>query len=168
MNSWETFTRRIIIDRPIGDIFQLWTTGKGLTTWFLKTADYTTAENNKRPDDENYQVGDEYLWEWHNWDGSSKGKVLAQNGEDHLKFEFADGVVDVKITKYKDGRSLVTLVQSNIPTDDESRMNIFCGCSCGWSFWLTNLKAYMEHGILLNEKNADLRGEFSGFEVVNT
>jgi len=28
------------------------------------------------------------------------------------------------------------------------------GCSQGWSFWMVNLKAWLEHGILLNEKEA--------------
>jgi hypothetical protein len=31
------------------------------------------------------------------------------------------------------------------------------GCSNGWTFWLANLKAYLEHGILLHETEEDLR-----------
>ena len=43
-----------------------------------------------------------------------------------------------------------------MPTDEETKMNIYNGCSCGWTFWLANLKAYLEHGILLNETEFDL------------
>ena len=52
----------------------------------------------------------------------------------------------------KEGSTEVTLVQDNIPTDEESRMNLFVGCITGWTFWLTNLKAYLEHGITLHAK----------------
>jgi hypothetical protein len=31
-------------------------------------------------------------------------------------------------------------------------MEIFVGCITGWTFWLTNLKAYLEHNITLHAK----------------
>jgi len=47
-------------------------------------------------------------------------------------------------------------------------LEIHYGCSNGWTFWLANLKAYLEHGILLNETEIDLRGEeLAGYEFVN-
>jgi hypothetical protein len=63
---------------------------------------------------------------------------------------------------------LLTLRQFEIPTDEENKLNIHHGCSNGWTFWLANLKAYLEHGILLNETEFDLRDiPLSGFEFVN-
>ncbi len=63
---------------------------------------------------------------------------------------------------------IVTLKQFEIPEDDESKLKIHFGCSNGWTFWLTNLKAYLEHGILLNETEIDLKGnELSGYLFVN-
>ncbi|MBT8283480.1 MAG: SRPBCC domain-containing protein, partial [Muriicola sp.] len=63
---------------------------------------------------------------------------------------------------------LVTLIQTNIPTDEKNKMNIHVGCSNGWTFWLANLKAYLEHGILLNETKNDLRNiPLASFHFVN-
>jgi len=62
---------------------------------------------------------------------------------------------------------LVSLSQSEIPQDEKSKLEIFYGCSNGWTFWLANLKAYLEHGILLNETKIDLRGfDLAGYEFV--
>jgi hypothetical protein len=47
-------------------------------------------------------------------------------------------------------------------------MNIHVGCSNGWTFWLANLKAFLEHGILLNETTMDLREiPLANFQFVN-
>ena len=51
---------------------------------------------------------------------------------------------------------MVTLKQYDMPTDEKTKLDIYNGCSCGWTFWLANLKAFLEHGILLNEKEFDL------------
>ena len=168
LKSWDTFTRRVLIDQPLSDIYNLWTSSDGITQWFLRKAVYTTAEGVARKSNEPCQQGDTYSWEWHNWDHAHSGKILAQNGKGHIKFEFESSIVDLHVELFKDGRSLVSLIQSEIPTDDESKRNIYSGCGCGWTFWLTNLKAYTEHGIVLNEKDEALKGHFDGYQLVNT
>ena len=68
----------------------------------------------------------------------------------------------------KDGAILLTLKEYEIPTDEKSKMDIYNGCSNGWTFWLANLKAYIEHGILLNETEFDLTSEpMAGHVFVN-
>ena len=168
LKSWDTFTRRVIIDRPISDIYPLWTTSEGITKWFLRKAVYTSADGLTRAVNAPCQEGDTYSWEWHNWDHAHPGKIISANGKDHVKFNFESSVVDVQLEIFKDGRTLVSLFQSEIPTDDETKRNVYCGCSSGWTFWLTNLKAYLEHGITLNESGEDLKGHFDGYQLVNT
>lgn len=168
LKSWDTFTRRILIDRPFHDIYPLWSTSEGITQWFLRKAVYTSAEDLERKPSEVCQAGDVYCWEWHNWDQAQTGKIIAQNGEDHIKFDFESSIVDVRLETFIDGRTLVSLFQSEIPTDDDTKRNVYCGCSSGWTFWLTNLKAYLEHGIVLNEVGDDLTGHFDGYQLVNT
>ena len=76
-------------------------------------------------------------------------------------------MVSIRLKKEKD-RISVVLEQSEISTDENSKMEIYNGCSNGWAFWLTNLKAYVEHGILLNETEIDLSNiEMSNFQFVN-
>ena len=168
MKAWDQFSRRVIIKKPVADIYKMWATPQGLTTWFLRVATYTDAKGNEREPTAIYQKGDTYRWEWHNWDGFSEGKVLDHNGENFIQFEFESSIVDVTIEPFIDGRTLVSLLQSEIPDDDATRLRVYCGCSSGWTFWLTNLKAYLEHGVLLNERGKNMQNHFDGYELVNT
>lgn len=166
--SFDHFVRRIYIQAPIEKLYECWASSLGLRSWFLKEAVFTNPEGDIRSPAELVQTGDSYRWEWHNWDGSEKGSVLEANGRDLLSFTFAgNSRVSVNLEQGADA-VLVSLRQSDIPGDEESRLKIHHGCSNGWTFWLSNLKAFLEHGILLNETKRDLRGRpMSDFEFVN-
>lgn len=166
--SFDSFTKKIHIKAPMERLYWCWGTGEGITSWFLRNAEYVAADGQARNPQENIHPGDRYTWEWHNWDGQEKGEILQANGIDFVKFSFAE-VSKVSVTLEDKGVSvLLTLRQYEIPTDDKNKLNIHHGCSNGWTFWLTNLKAYLEHGILLNETEIDLRNiPLAGFEFVN-
>ncbi|WP_062053158.1 SRPBCC family protein [Sediminicola sp. YIK13] len=166
--TFDSFTKKIYIKAPLEKIYWCWATTAGIMSWFLKSAEYLGKDAKVRNASDFIQQGDTYTWEWHNWDGQEKGTVLNANGKDFLEISFA-GDCRVAITLHEKGSSiLVTLKQYNIPTDEKSKMQIHFGCSNGWTFWLANLKAYLEHGILLNETEHDLR-QFpnAGLEFVN-
>lgn len=165
--SFDKFIKKIHIKAPVEKLYWCWSTEDGLTSWFLRAADH--IRDGKRINHQTQvKVGDEYLWMWHNWDGEEKGVVKAANDKDHIVYTFAgDCDLDIQLFEQEQG-TLLVLTQSGIPTDDESKMNIYCGCNTGWSFWLTNLKAFLEYGILLNETNIDLRDDpNAAFEYVN-
>lgn len=165
--TFDCFTKKIFVKAPMEKLYWCWGTADGITTWFLSKATYTSATGEERKSNENIQPGDSYAWEWHNWDGKEIGKVLKANGKDFLEISFADSKVSVELEDHRKA-VLVTLKQHEIPTDNESKLNIHHGCSNGWTFWLANLKAYLEHGILLNETELDLRNiPLAGFEFVN-
>ena len=166
--TFESFTRKIYIHAPIAKLYYCWATSDGICQWFLRKAVYISSDGEKRATTDSIEKDDTYTWGWHNWDGEESGKVLEANGSDRLTFTFA-GRSKVSVSlKEAQGAVLVTLTQYEIPTDDENKLNIHYGCSNGWTFWLANLKAYLEHGILLNETEIDLRNiPLSGFEFVN-
>jgi uncharacterized protein YndB with AHSA1/START domain len=166
--TFDAFAKKIFIKAPIDRLYQCWATSEGICSWFLRNAQYTYGNEQSRKSEEPIRSGDEYLWEWHNWDAQEKGTIWLANGADTIEFSFA-GSCKVRVTlEEKNSAVLVTLRQFEIPTDDESKLNIHHGCSNGWTFWLANLKAYLEHGILLNETIFDLRKiPLSGFEFVN-
>jgi uncharacterized protein YndB with AHSA1/START domain len=164
--DWTRFYRRIYIDSTVSKIYNSWSQKQELETWFLRTAEFYKDEKNLRGLAENAQAGDRFHWEWHNWEGASKGLVLEANGKDRFAFEFAEGTVRIELTEGRD-KVLLKLIQYDIPTDDKSRMQYYVGCSNGWTFWLANLKAYLEHGILLNDKGPDLQIEDNGMDFVN-
>ncbi|MEN8790277.1 MAG: SRPBCC domain-containing protein [Flavobacteriaceae bacterium] len=166
--NFHSFTKKIYIKAPLEKLYHCWASSEGLCSWFLREAIFNDKEGTARSFSEYIQAGDSYTWRWHNWDGKEEGVVLEANGIDRLEITFAGKTkVKVKLIPEK-GSVLVVLKQYHIPTDEESKLNIHVGCSNGWTFWLANLKAYLEHGILLHEKEIDLRDvPMAAFEFVN-
>ncbi len=165
--NWNSFTKKIHIKAPLENIYRCWATEKGITSWFLRSAHYK-RNGNAIKNEEFIKTDDKFFWKWHNWDAQHEGEILEANGNDIIKFTFEkSSKVLVKLEKDNDA-VLLSLNQYDIPTDDKSKLEIFYGCSNGWTFWLANLKAYLEYGILLNETEIDLRGyDLSGYEFVN-
>ena len=166
--NFHSFTKKIYIKATPEKLYECWATINGICSWFLREASYNTSEGKSRSADELIQPGDHYLWRWHNWDGQEEGEVVLANGKDELEFTFAGrSKVHVQFSK-SDGATLVVLRQYHIPTDEESKLHIHVGCSNGWTFWLANLKAFLEHGILLHEREVDLTSvPMAAFEFVN-
>lgn len=154
MSTWNTFTKRILINKSINSVYHSWATKKQIETWFLEKADFVSG-NSHREADELVQKGDSFFWKWNNWDFTEEGQVLEANGKDLISFTFGSGgIVTVKMKEIKNSTE-VKLVQDKIPTDDKSKMDIFVGCISGWTFWLTNLKAYLEYNITLHAKGLE-------------
>jgi len=94
-------------------------------------------------------------------------EFILQNGKNYLEISFESSKVSIELQP-KNNATLVILTQFEIPINDESKLKIYFGCSNGWTFWLTNLKAFVEHGILLNETKINLQeNELAGYEFVN-
>jgi len=164
--DWSQFVRKIHINVPIEKVYKCWATKHKLERWFLKKATFRSENGTKRASKEFIQTGDSYVWKWHNWDGEQKGSIIEANGKDKIVFQFADNVVEIVLSRQK-GMTLVKLTQSEIKLDEDSKMNNFVGCSNGWTFWLTNLKSYLEYHVLLHDKTADPLNPNDGFEYVN-
>lgn len=166
--SFDSFTKKIYIKTSVEKLYWCWATTEGISSWFLRKAEYHSKEGAIRSNEAYIQAGDHYTWEWHNWDGQEKGTIIQANNKDFVELSFAE-VTKVSVSLKKTGDAvLVSLMQYEIPTNEENKLNIHHGCSNGWTFWLANLKAYLEHGILLNETEFDLREvPLAGFQFVN-
>jgi len=164
---WNSFTKKIHIKTSVEKLYWCWATEEGICSWFLKKADYYRNGSKIEPQ-EFLKSNDSYIWMWHNWDEKEEGKILAVKENEFIRFSFAESCEVLVSLEQKDDVVLLTLSQSKIPEDEKSKLQIFYGCSNGWTFWLANLKAYLEHGILLNETEIDLRGfDLAGYEFVN-
>ena len=152
MKDWTKFVKRIVIESSIEEVYRSWATQSSIETWFLEKANFRN-ENQDRTSNELFQKGDNFKWKWNNWDTIFEGKILEANGEDLLSFTFgAGGLVHIQLKELGKATELC-LTQEEIPTDDDNKMDQFVGCSNGWTFWLTNLKAFLEHGITLHATN---------------
>ena len=164
--DWTKFVRKIHINTSFDKVYKCWATQHKLERWFLKKAEFKSSEGLRRASKEYFQVGDTYTWEWYNWEGIEKGEILEANGKDKIVFSFAENIVEVSLSRDK-GMTLITLTQSQIKTDEKSKMSLYVGCSNGWTFWLANLKAYLEYKILLHNRVETPRTPNDGFEFVN-
>lgn len=165
--SFDRFTKKIYIKAPLEKLYWCWATSEGYMSWFLKDAIFE-REGKRISRSEFIRPKDKYAWMWHNWDGQEMGEVLEANGKDKVILSFAGECTVTIDLKKVDDAVLLTLTQANIPTDEKSQLEIHFGCSNGWTFWLANLKAKLEHGITLNETEFDLtKFPLAGWEFVN-
>ena len=156
--DWTSFTRKIAIKAPMSELYDAWTKPDGLEKWFLSKAHYTRSDGTIVGIHESISPTDKYQWSWHTWDIIEEGAVIGTNGKDQMSFSFAGTCsVEIKLEQLS-AEVMVTLTQSDIPTDDLSKKDIRLGCFEGWSFYMTNLKSVYEGGLDLRNMNDDLKG----------
>ena len=169
-DNWSEFKLRVNIRVPLDKVYPAWATPAGLESWFLRkaaiTGDTALRPGNApdgqittlRPATSLAQKGDRYEWYWHGYPDSmvEKGTITAANGSNHFAFTFG---VDypVSISLYREcDETIVELVESGLPTDEESLLKRYVGDSKGWIFYLTNLKSILEGGLDLRNHRPEL------------
>src|SRR5687768_7842140 len=148
-NDWSKFTKRIPVRADMQTVYNAWTTQEELEKWFLRKAEFTKPDNTVRGRNDPVQKGDRFLWIWHGYPDSvfDKNQILEANCSDFLQFGFsADCIVSVKLFT-QEGETIVELTQENIPIDDNPATNIYVDCGEGWTFYLANLKSFLQGGI---------------------
>lgn len=159
-HTWSRFTKRIPIQSNAEDLFDAWTIPEKLESWFLRRAQFFKTDKTERPIDSRIKKEDTYHWHWHGWSDEimEKGKILEIRANESLKFVFGKaGIVEVSI-KEENGTTVCELTQSEIPIDDDAKVNYYIGCGEGWTFYLTNLKSVLEGGLDLRNKKENLKG----------
>ena len=167
--DWSSFKRSIFIDAPLDKVFDAWIIPEKITTWFLRQADFTRSDGSIRKQHEHIETGDTYYWQWWNYSDIEHGRIKFVDRSKHrLEFSFAGECTCIVTVNKKDGDTLLTLEQIDIPLDEESRRNIHLGCSQGWAFWMVNLKSWIEHGILLNDgESKHATKDYAFCELIN-
>ena len=64
--QWHSFEKKIYINSTVEKLYKLWATQDGITSWFLKAAQFVDNNGDKRKVNEFVQTGDSYTWHWHN------------------------------------------------------------------------------------------------------
>ena len=160
--DWTQFTQRIVINSSMEKVYSAWTITSQIEAWFLSKARIQSENDVIVVTTNAYKSGDIYSWNWFCYEPSETGKILEANGKDLFQFTFAgDTKVEVKLSMLKD-QVVVTLTQSEIPLDDASKQGIRLGCYNGWAFYLVNLKAWLENGVDLRNKDPELAPVVNG------
>jgi len=152
------FIKRISIHASPQEIFKAWSTQEGLESWFLRRAEFTTADGRRKGRNESVEKGDQYLWIWHGYgdDVFEQRVILNSNGTDSLSLEFTGQCVVTVNIKIERGETICELIQERIPYSDDITDHLYILCGEGWTFYLTNLKSILEGGIDLRNKNMEL------------
>ncbi len=159
--DWTQFEREIFIQADLDIVFKAWAKPSEITKWFIATADVKSTDNRPRPADEIVQAGDHYHWRWHQ-DLQADGTILDVIENEKLQFTFGDKepgsaekiIVTLHFEDLGDTTS-ITLRQENLPDTEQGHVQWYMGCNMGWSFFMTNLKAFLEHGVDLRETDAE-------------
>jgi uncharacterized protein YndB with AHSA1/START domain len=154
---WTQFELLIRIQASREAIYLAWATEVGICSWFLKSAGAADAEHRPIPSAQPLSVGNTYTWQWHNNDFTLDGKVIQVDRDSVFGFTFIDPCkVRIELTDTENG-TLVRLCEFDIPDDEEHRYSRYLSDKVKWTFWLTQLKAWLEHGIKLNETQSSMK-----------
>lgn len=157
-HQWNKFKLRVNVNTSIEQAYKAWTTPSGLESWFLRNANFQDQQGNQNDKNKHIETGDTYEWYWHGYPDSivEKGKVLKANGSDSFSFTFSMGC-PVTISIYREfDETIIELVESDLPTDEDTILKHFVGDSKGWIFYLANLKSVLEGGLDLRNKKMKL------------
>lgn len=159
--DWSFFSKKIVVNAPLDDIYQAFSTQKGLESWFLREAIFNRF-GDQLTSEEDALEGDEYQWKWHGWkdDVFENGRVLYVETNQCFAFSFdqnskTEMVVFVTFEELKD-QIVVNLTQSEIPTDEEGKSKYHLGCLSAWTFYLANLKSVLEGGLDLRNRDLEI------------
>ena len=157
--NWLQFTKRVAVKTGLPEIYKAWATQKGLESFFLRQALFTSKEKKIRAEDEMVQPGDCYEWRWHGYPDSTVeyGEVLTANSHACLEFTFANGCIVTITIKKEQGETICELVQNMMPADESMRQTLYIECGLGWTFYLANLKSVLEGGLDLRNKNEAIK-----------
>jgi uncharacterized protein YndB with AHSA1/START domain len=137
--DWTQFILRVYLKAPADKVYAAWTDAKLITRWFPEKAEIEARRG-----------GRIYL----EWVAGDKMDTQVIRARKPTLFVFPFGnkgeEVAVKIKKVKGG-TICELHQYHMKTGPKDKVSMHMGCAMGWTFFLANLKAFLEHGV-------DLRG----------
>lgn len=137
--DWSQFKLRLLINKPVSRVFEAWTSDRIVSRWFTEKTVIEPRKNGR------------LYFEWLAGE-SMEAKVIAIARNRYFTFPFGSKGERVTVRFRKAGAGCVCEIhQYNMKTTPESKWGMHKGCLQGWTFFLANLKAYLEHGI-------DLRG----------
>jgi uncharacterized protein YndB with AHSA1/START domain len=159
--DWSYFKRKIYIKAPLSQVFNSWAIPSKIITWFIRKANYVSSTGEIRDQNDIMQAGDTYTWYWHQ-DLTTKGEVISVILNKEIKFTFgnkeprsSEKVMVTIILDENENETSFTLTQENMGDKPLNRALYHLSCNMGWSFFMTNMKALLEHGVDLREHDAE-------------
>ncbi|MFH2057216.1 MAG: SRPBCC domain-containing protein [bacterium] len=140
-HDWTQFLLKVNINAAPARVFRAWTMSSELNKWFTYSGSIDPHKGGTFR-----QV---FI------DGTTfDSEVLEIRKGSLLRFTFGKvEKVEVKIRKSGKGAEC-WLKQYDMKTGPNDKWNMHMGCRIGWTFFLANLKAYLEHGVDLRSRDS--------------
>lgn len=132
-------------------VARCWTSGEELQNWFLIRAEHRDAMGDLC---DAVVEGGSFHWEW--LDGTEDLGDFSSVGRNFVELGWYGGRLRVS-WEQDGGEVLVKVRQELFQGSIEERAQIQYGWSISWTFWLSNLKCWVENGIDLRETNPSHR-----------
>ncbi|MFI5135298.1 MAG: hypothetical protein ACHQD9_05560 [Chitinophagales bacterium] len=152
--DWSKFTLQISVRAETQSVYNAWAVPTALEKWLVSKAEFSIAFTILKSQFDLVQDGDCFEWSWKH-DGildGVKGKIVEANGENFLRFILDDTSMLCVTIRKENGETLVELFHKNISANDEALIVNYLSYLKEWSFYLTNLKSFLEGGIDLRTK----------------
>ena len=138
--DWTRFTLKVRIKATPQKVFAAWTYGPTLASWFPEKAEVEPKK------------GGRFFLQFLHENDQLDAEITAITKNRRLVFPFGSKGEEVEVKVRKQGtRTICELTQYNMKTGPTDKVQMHMGCRAGWTFFLTNLKAYLEHGVDLRE-----------------
>lgn len=157
--NWSTFVRKMYLNAPVAEVYQMWVNPKNITKFWLSDAEY---DSEKKDDSEKFpEAGDNYIWKFYSG-LVMRGKILEVLENECFKFTFGNKyqgseeekvIVTIYFTEETDNKTKIEIIQENIGEDEYGQVHYYLSCQLGWSSALHNLKSVMENSFDLREKD---------------
>ena len=135
-------------------VFSAWAAQGDMESWGMKEASFWSSEGEKLLPGELIEKDNTFTWLWHNWPGCIiEGRVESIEANRQIIFDLRSaGKVTITCEKTNLGYTKLSLFQNNFDFTQPNSYTLECWLY-SWSFWLVNLKAFLEYGISLSETN---------------
>jgi uncharacterized protein YndB with AHSA1/START domain len=147
--DWSKFQSEIFIGRHLSVVYRAWALPSEIQKWFIEVCEVSSRDNKPRGRDEFVQSGDQFRW--HFDEKQESGVFLEVSTDSRIAFTISGASrLSVKVTvlfQAVEGGTQILLSQENMPYSEEDRINWHLDSKVAWTFFLANLKAYLEHNV---------------------
>ena len=133
--DWSQFNLRVAVKAAPSKVFNAWINSKEICKWFAYDAVVEPKKGGI------FRLTDLYGNSW-----ELTFLEVRKNSKIHFTFGMNDEQVIIGFKK-SGSHTIVELNQFNMKTTPNHKWDTHMEQKVGWTFFLTNLKAYLEHGI---------------------
>lgn len=151
-HDWSAFDVSLYLAAPRERVLEVWRTAAGIESFFADRAVHARDGRPLSPDDP-VRPGDTYRWRAIH--GLEMIGEFTAADDDRVAFSFLGRYACEVSAKVHGGGTLLRLRQSGMRDDDEDRVSGSLDCRCSWIYYLTGLKARLEHGVELRDRNPE-------------